>query len=76
MDNKEFDITALYSAYIKLLGLSEMVNSVQAAPDIVGLDESVILSKGEYLQLIDLALATGDKEWFIELTEKMESVAI
>lgn len=75
MDNKEFDITALYSAYIKLLGLSEMVNSAQAAPDTVDLDKPVILSKEEYLQLIDLSLATGDKEWFIELAEKMESVA-
>lgn len=76
LNNKEFDVFALYVSYMKALGLSEMIASKKT--DLVSSeeDEPVVLSKGEYRELIDLALATGDKEWFLELTEKMESVAI
>lgn len=76
MDNKEFDVFTLYMQYMKLLGLNGLPIREKEVPNSSENDKPVVLSKGEYQELIDLALATGDKEWFFELTKKMESVAI
>ncbi|KQL17668.1 IDEAL domain-containing protein [Cytobacillus solani] len=81
MDNKEFDVFSLYMQYMKLMNQSHnaikkksIKNTLETTPP--GNDEPVVLSKGEYLQLIDLALETDDKKWFLELTQKMQSVAV
>ncbi|BCB03944.1 IDEAL domain-containing protein [Bacillus sp. KH172YL63] len=44
--------------------LSKQVTQIPDAP---------VKNKEQLQHLIDLALATGDKEWFMELTSKLES---
>jgi hypothetical protein len=39
-----------------------------------GLPESTETTKDEILFLIDLALSTGDQEWFAELSSKLKSL--
>lgn len=39
-------------------------------------NEATLLQPDDYNAMIDLALATNDKEWFLELTGKMQSVAV
>jgi hypothetical protein len=39
-----------------------------------GLPESTEINKNEILFLIDLALSTGDHEWFTELSSKLKSL--
>lgn len=38
------------------------------------LPESKAINKEQILYLIDLALLTGDEEWFIELSSKLNSI--
>lgn len=38
------------------------------------LPESKVVNKEQILYLIDLALLTGDEEWFIELSSKLNSI--
>ncbi len=38
------------------------------------LPESKVINKEQILYLIDLALLTGDEEWFIELSSKLNSI--
>ncbi|MEJ9112024.1 IDEAL domain-containing protein [Bacillus paramobilis] len=38
------------------------------------LPESKVINKEQILYLIDLALLTGDEEWFIELSAKLNSI--
>lgn len=38
------------------------------------LPDSKVINKEQILFLIDLALSTGDEEWFIELSSKLNSI--
>ncbi|WP_175987490.1 IDEAL domain-containing protein [Bacillus sp. Marseille-Q1617] len=44
------------------------------AKDVKKLPDARIANKGQIQYLIDLALSTGDEEWFLELTSKLNSM--
>lgn len=72
LDNKKYIAGDLFKFYMELNGgFVEVGKTVTISPK-----PDTSLNKEEYQTLIDLALATNDKEWFMELTEKMQSVAI
>ncbi|WP_313798832.1 hypothetical protein [Cytobacillus sp.] len=80
MNNKDLEswLREYERLYLKKFKFIEtpIVQQNNADHDISELEkEATLLKKEDYESMIELALATNDKEWFIELTERMQNVA-
>jgi hypothetical protein len=63
-----YRVSVVKSDNLEVIGKTIPVSSKQ----IKGISDSTEINKEQIQSLIDLALATGDQDWFIELSSKLK----
>lgn len=70
MNHDEYGLQKIFAQYFEA-----RYNALREYESEIKAKEDVKLDKNDIQSLIDVALSTGDKEWFMELSSKLKGEA-